>query len=483
MRNGTGSFESNERFYKNEIRKKLPEYLETAHDMAVRQEPKTDARDDELEMTIRRDATSIYEKIRARYIESAQSESRNIDSAQNAFFQDAFSARIDRRIIDFTKEIEDASRIGRHEAEEIYYNECLAQSHLRSFCLKNNIKRPADYPQSIISYYLIIYAILIVEGIVGAFIYLNAFAGLLGFVIAIVTSFLNIGPGIAVGYFFRFKNLPGDDKKYARIGAWSALVGWCVHEWYFAKLLGMFASLVQADSKTGIQTAMRLTYTLPNPFENFSQFSTIESVLMFGLALVFGGIAIWKGYYSSDAYPGYARADQQHKIWVSAIQGLMTKHRDQAKAVCDRMTHDLDSEYNKRENAASSLAGLTSSLNELQRMAEWDVNELRGDYRYSIEATRERNKHIREQKAPEYYENPVPDIIKPISFPNGIAAAELEKLLQRITEKKSVDLTHLKNATQKTTDMNRQAIESLDAFDSNMRRTVRNRNQPSGDER
>lgn len=308
-------------------------------------------------------------------------------------------------------------------------NRMKAEVDWRHLRVSNGISAQAEYPDSTIWHFALIFVFALVETGVNTFFYENAEGLLGGFFVALLVSFASMGFAIALGYGFRYKNL---QKMDSRIGGYCCLALFMLLAIYanaiFAAFRSEYQMIVDPDDYAQVRHGFAIAAAEAKKiFYLGMTFSDLMSFLLFGVGIILNLFGFYKGYTFDDKYPGHGSLDRKRKaarqVELAQQEILRQKVKDflhHRKAEVQATLHDPAQIINLASRRASDLQIAKSML---QNQAQ----AVQRDFTLVLNAYRNANIAIRASKPPEYFKL-IPDLVVRAD------ASQAEPLLRQLAE-------------------------------------------------
>jgi hypothetical protein len=290
-----------------------------------------------------------------------------------------------------------------------------AEAELRYFRASNGIHERAVYPESVVRHLALVVMLWIVESVMNAFFYENAQGLLGGFVVALGVGLINMLMAVALGYWFRLKNLAALHEKFL---GWASLVVYILSSIYLNALFAAFRSAYQLLSdptdptqfrnafSSATQAAFRV-YRLQMPVGDLMSF------LLFGIGFALSLVAFWKGYTSDDRYPGHGAKERRLKTAQTEEHELINQLRARLQEVGQRR---VSTTQNALREPGALISVASKRIADLQE-AKLNINSgcaaVSRDFRLVLDAYRHSNIAVRATPPPAYFNQPLELSIAP----------------------------------------------------------------------
>jgi hypothetical protein len=324
----------------------------------------------------------------------------------------------------------------------------LAEVDWRFFREENKISAQPVYPESHVMHFAIIVALAFVETIINAFFYENAEGLLGGAIVALGVAVVNMITAVALGFGFRYKNLPKIDSK---IFGWTCLFIFLVLTVFCNSLFAAFRSEYQllSDPTNATQVSHGFILAFSEAKKIFfldMQISDMSSFILFGLGLALSGMAFFKGYMFDDKYPGYGALDRVL---------LITKHAENERQ--DLLLQKIKDFLHHRRAFVQSASGepakliglvtrRAADLEKSQLLLNNQVDTIQRHFATVLESYRNANIAVRAGDPPTYFKD-IPNPSSKVSRADSIEYLEKMKHLQdeiRIFYEKNQDALNAK---------------------------------------
>lgn len=334
----------------------------------------------------------------------------------------------------------------RHGLQQAKENEERALRYLRWFQQEHGLyQRAATYPPSYVSHFAIVAVIAVIEWISLANFYAEGsdFGLLGGIVIAMVLSAANISLAIFIGIWLRYlnhKNLVR--KRLALVGIVflaSCLVLVTLGAAHYRIATNEIAqSQVALEQNRAVGTGstalipsgadqlraakLAAEHFLRNPLGLEDIFSWVLVVL----AITFAILAVYKGYFIDDPYPGYGKHDRDFREKTNAYEAKKQEY-----------THAVDRFFDKTlQEQSGLLSEVKTSVEYYQELASRTSDEIRTFQRESgeiqdacnivIARYRQSNTQVATERRPAYFQESISLDDNLRTLPGGLLPGEEE---------------------------------------------------------
>jgi hypothetical protein len=331
------------------------------------------------------------------YIEKASLEP-TIQKAEG--IADKFKENLEYSNIKIKKTLEDTRDKSSSSAEE-----------LAKFKKDNNLTRDAEYPESQLSVIGVLLLMLLLEASLNGFFFAEGSdLGLIGgWMEATIIAFINVFFGFLIGKFIiPLKNAAQTSKKVCGL----LMSGFMVPlAFLFNFLIGHYRSAFVENPD--IAKEISVTSFLANPLN----IGDLHSWFLVFLGMIFVLVAIYKGYRSDDAYPGYGRKyrsnENAKEIFEKEISYAQQKIKNHYESSMNDLADAIKEAGGKYDDLHRNTRDIENKLREyIDR--ERDAHKL---YQELVARYREKNEQYRTTLPPRFFSTQANDAfeVEPIS--------------------------------------------------------------------
>lgn len=238
---------------------------------------------------------------------------------------------------------------------------------LRRFRDEHHLAHEPHHPESQALHVAILVALVLVEGLVNAWVFARVVPGglLEGFLTAMIVAGMNVAFAFGAGNLMRevFHRNP-----------WRRRLGWTIVGGY-GLLLGAYTllighwrlALLEKHPDAAHQAVQRLIH-------HTLAIDDAQTLLFVAISVGFALLAVWGGLTSQDRYPGYSRLWRAHRAALTRIDDLRAEFRAAVYDLWDSKTQEIEGRQSEAEEALHAVRVHT---------AEWQREVAR--YGYLIE--------------------------------------------------------------------------------------------------
>lgn len=283
-----------------------------------------------------------------------------------------------------------------------------AEVALRYFRAANDIHEEARYPESKIHHIAIVLVLALCETVVNTFFYENSQGLMGGFFVALGITALNIGFALLFGYWFRYQNLAGADKK---IAGWAAMVAFVLVTIFCNALFAAFRTEYQlvvdpSDLKELSAAFQRATSEAILIFRAEPQFKDIWGFILFGVGILLGILACWKGYTADDKYPGYGDLDRDYKRASMEEAQQHDRVRQKVRELLHHRRAAVQAALHEPATQIGMLARRIADLTHARGSLATQAAAIQRDYTLLVDTYRSANNAVRAVPPPAYFSHP-----------------------------------------------------------------------------
>lgn len=395
--------------YSGELASKLVDYRQRGHKEASKLRPSQDAAaPDQHESALRSEAEGWV-----------NSEQRLFDTALTELSRGVVEAR--QKAIELSGQVaqlvSDDSASSAIEAELAGDRPALvratqarlqAETALKYFRASNDIHEEPRYPDSKIHHVAVVLVLALFETVVNTFFYENSQGLLGGFFVALGITALNIGFALLFGYWFRYQNLAAVDKKVA---GWAALAAFILLTIFFNALFAAFRTEYQlvvdpSDFKELNSAFQRAWPEALLAFRGDPQFRDLWSFVLFGLGVLLGILACWKGYTLDDKYPGHGDMDRDYKKASTEEARQHDRVRQKVRELLHTRRAAVQAVLHEPATQVGMLARRVAELSNAKGSLQSQASAIQRDYSLVVDAYRGANNAVRAVPPPVYFSQP-----------------------------------------------------------------------------
>jgi hypothetical protein len=270
-----------------------------------------------------------------------------------------------------------------------------------------NIHREAEYPQNLLKFNFWIFFIAVVELALNFVFFESGEGWLTAIGVAFAVVILNLFFSFGLGWLFRFKNV--HSPKWKQIGGWLCLPAYIVFtlfsNGFFSRYRTEFEIAKELGGSANIMSALK--NSIPGIFDASNFQSGIASYSIFAIGFIVSLIAFYKGYTSSDEYPGYAEQDRKLKrareAELAAIDQLNKKMTDECKKVQIEIKKNHETPSSFIMQIGNHIASLERCRDEFNRA----IAIVKDDGTLLVTTYRSANRLVRPQPAPAYFDEDI----------------------------------------------------------------------------
>ncbi|MBW6495492.1 MAG: hypothetical protein K0B16_13225 [Burkholderiaceae bacterium] len=283
-----------------------------------------------------------------------------------------------------------------------------AEVALKYFRAANDIHEEARYPDSKIHHVAVVLVLALIETVVNTFFYENSQGLLGGFFVALGITTLNIGFALLFGYWFRYQNLAAIDKKVA---GWMAMAAFIFVTIFFNALFAAFRTEYQlvldpSDFKELNAAFQRAWPEAMLIFRGDPQFRDLWSFVLFGMGVLLGILAFWKGYTADDKYPGHGDMDRDYKKASAEEAQQQNLVRQKVRELLHHRSATVQAALHEPSTQVGMLARRVAELTHARGSLQTQASAIQRDYSLVVDAYRSANNSVRSVPSPTYFSQP-----------------------------------------------------------------------------
>lgn len=269
---------------------------------------------------------------------------------------------------------------------------------INHFKKTNSLRRTACYPEShILTFALLILALLLESSLNGIFFAEGSDAGLIGGVVtALGISFINILFGFSMGLFvLRYKN---HVVRIKAILSYLVITLAVTCSMAFNLLIGHYREALTNNPDDAHSVAV----------ENFSNgimtIYDVQSWFLISIGLIFFGLAIYKGYKFDDEYPQYGKFARNREQLKDDIISEKQDFYDEFDNLHDEFDSKLDDIFDDVKMKSKRLNSYVSTIENQESIYRSYTVHLQNCLAYVIQLYRDINTNERDEAAPKYFD-------------------------------------------------------------------------------
>jgi len=282
------------------------------------------------------------------------------------------------------------------------------EAALKYFRATNDIHVEARYPESRIHHVAIVLVLALVETVINTFFYENNQGLIGGFFVALGITAMNIGFALIFGYWFRYKNLAALDKK---IAGWAALITFVVVTIFCNALFAAFRTQYQlvtdpSDIKELNEAFQRAWPEAMLIFRADPQFKDLWSFVLFGIGILLGILACWKGYTLDDRFPEHGDLDRDYKKASAQESEQHDRVRQKVRELLHHRRAAVQAALHEPSTQVGILARRVADVTHAKDELQTRTSAIQRDYSLVIDAYRAANNAVRSVPPPAYFSQP-----------------------------------------------------------------------------
>ncbi len=283
-----------------------------------------------------------------------------------------------------------------------------AETNFKFFRAKNNIHEEAVYPESKLWHVGIVLVLALIETVVNTFFYENSQGLLGGFFVALAITAMNIGFALLFGYWLRYKNLASAENK---VMGWMALAAFILMTIFCNALFASFRTEYQLVADPSELREINAAFQRAWPeailiFKADMQFKDLWSFVLFGIGILLGILACWKGYTIDDKYPGHGAMDRAYKKHSAEELFQHDKIRQKVKELLHHRKAAVQAVLHEPSTQVGMLARRIADLTHARGTLKIQAAAVQRDYALVIDAYRSANNSVRAVPPPAYFKEP-----------------------------------------------------------------------------
>jgi len=283
-----------------------------------------------------------------------------------------------------------------------------AETAFNYFRAANDIHEEARYPDSKIHHVAVVLVLALVETVVNTFFYENSQGLMGGFFVALGITAMNIGFALLFGYWFRYQNLAAVDKKVA---GWAAMVAFVLVTIFCNALFAAFRTQYQLVVDPSDLQELNAAFQRAWPeamliFRADPQFNDLWSFILFGVGVLLGILACWKGYTLDDKYPGHGDMDRDYKKTSADEAQQHDRVRQKVRELLHHRRAAVQAVLHEPATQVGMLARRVAELTHARGSLKTQAAAIQRDYSLVVDAYRNANNAVRSVPPPAYFSQP-----------------------------------------------------------------------------
>jgi hypothetical protein len=306
----------------------------------------------------------------------------------------------------------------------------------------NKIFGDANYPESTIFHFAILFAIAIAESIANSYFFAqgNDLGLLGGYLEATLISIVNVGSSLLIGvYLLPYKNYI---KFIYSLISYLVLLAFGLFIIFFNLGVGHYRDLRSLDPLTPVTNSLETL--LKDPLN-----LTLNGAMLFAIGI---GVAIYatsKAYKSDDPYPKYGHIDREHKKADKKHKNFEEKCKYDLKELFQNAITEIGIDLQGASTNLNKFGEYLSHVDNVFSVYKNSSKTINNRYLEALKQYRSTNIQIRTSPTPEYFEEYASEFISELENQNWVdsfhsAKVELAKHVEtnevkRDTEKKRLE--------------------------------------------
>lgn len=327
----------------------------------------------------------------------------NVDSLHN---RTSLEAQIDSRLKQSIGAMVEAKK-----------NQLLRESELNAFKLSNNLYHPAVFPSDMAQHMSWVAIALAIETVINAAFFAGANGLIVGAIIALTVSGVNLGIAFIAGWFFRGKN---SVNLTVKLQAWLIFLV----SWFLIVTLNLLTAAYRSASAELLSKKLGedpIAAIFSNQFEAFQQaLSNVAGILdgrfpfsdLNGLILMFVGIlaaviGMWKGYGADDPYPKYGAITRSSNAATKTYNDLESALKSDAQATADKPLMEIADARQALNSVKQQIGAARKEASDLRNDWQQKFKQINHEYASIVDVYRKSVKSVKPNPIPAYFEESV----------------------------------------------------------------------------
>lgn len=326
------------------------------------------------------------------------------DNRQNdeAIYQDAFTAQEEQR----------------EKLVELLTKRIACEGNLNAFRVTNKIDHEPDHPSDQMHFLSIVFLIFAAECLFNAIFWKGEDGLIGGIVTAMIFATVNILFALAMGVFFRYKNLI--NSRYQFLG-WSALM--------LAIAVGALIAVWVATQRSYKELEKFISPDLG------AAFSSVPSALFLFGTVIAATVAFYKGYYVFGTVPGYKRVSEDFSASDIAASELKESIKKTVSAIYDQAIELRTNSLRHLKDLQKDCFSIQADLKAVRTEYSNTTSQIQNGYRTIMKVYRETNLASRPSNipGPSYWSDVLElDITEPPDL--QLSMNKIEELIARVAD-------------------------------------------------
>ena len=296
-------------------------------------------------------------------------------------------------------------------------NHLLRDAELNAFKLSNNLFHPATYPKDLASHMSWVLVALVLETIINASFFAGASGLIIGAMVALSVSAVNLGISFIAGVFFRDKNSISHN---LRIQGWLIFL----NAWFILIALNLLTAAYRSASAellskmlvknplaavlTSQTEAFQLALTnIAGILNGHFPFADLNGLILMFVGLLAGIVGMWKGYTADDPYPKYGLITRNAVEAAKKYEALEKDLRSEANSASSEPLKDILDSRQAINSIQKQHGACTRDAKDLKNEWQQEMSKLTHEYVSIVDVYRKAIKAVKPNPAPAYFEYPV----------------------------------------------------------------------------
>jgi len=288
---------------------------------------------------------------------------------------------------------------------------------MNAFKLSYNLYHPAHYPSDMAQHMSWVAIALAIETAINAAFFAGANGLIVGAIIALTVSGVNLGISFIGGWFFRQKNSVHGVQKFQ---AWTVFIT----SWLLITTLNLITAAYRSASAELLSKKLGedpLAVIVDNQVEAFSQaltnvagtldgkfpFADLNGLILLFVGLLAAVIGMWKGYGADDPYPKYGEITRLAISASKKYNELEQSLKIDAQTVADQPLRQVVDARQAINSIKQQIGTVRMEATNLRGEWRQKFSELQHEYQSIIEVYRKSVRAVKPNQVPLYFEEPV----------------------------------------------------------------------------
>ena len=293
-------------------------------------------------------------------------------------------------------------------------SQLLRDAELSAFKLSNSIYHPATYPTDMAKHMSWVVITLAIETLVNAAFFAGANSLLVGALVALAVSTVNLGIAFIAGIFFRGKNSVHPSIRFQ---------GWLIFTiaWILLGFINLLTACVRSASAELLAKKLGsdpIAAIFSNQTEAFAlakdniagilqghfPFSDLSGLILLFVGLLAAVIGMWKGYAADDPYPKYGALTRSSVAANKLYSDQEDSLKSDAQSVADKPIKEIVDARQTINSLKQQIGSVRKDATDVRNDWQQRVAQLTHEFESIIDVYRKSVKAVKPNPPPAYFD-------------------------------------------------------------------------------